>query len=110
MGAAEPTLPQLERIHAQKTGMLFAAAAELGAVAAGGDAEARLRMSNYGLALGIAFQHADDLADGDQPAFAEVAQRRLAELTGEALAALEPFGDDARPLVLLARWVGAGLP
>ena len=109
-GAPAPSLAELERIHAEKTGMLFAAAAELGAIAGGGDAEARRRMGAFGLALGIAFQHADDLADGDQPAFAEVAQRRLAELTGEALAALEPFGDDARPLTLLARWVGAGLP
>ncbi len=109
-GAPQPTLEQLERIHAEKTGMLFAASAELGAIAAGAAADTRARLAAYGMALGIAFQHADDLADGDQPAFAEIARRRLAELTAEALTALVPLGDAARPLAQLVRWVGAGLP
>jgi geranylgeranyl pyrophosphate synthase len=109
-GAPRPSLAELERIHAEKTGMLFAASAELGGIAAGADAETRRRLAGYGLALGIAFQHADDLADGDQPDFAEVAHRRLGELTAEALDALAPLGDGARVLREIVRWVGAGLP
>ena len=109
-GAAPPQLDELERIHAEKTGMLFAAAAELGAIAGSADLEVRRRLGAYGMALGIAFQHADDLADGDQPDFAEVARRRLGELTGEALEQLAPLGEAAQPLARLARWVGAGLP
>jgi len=109
-GAAAPSLAQLERIHVEKTGMLFAASAELGAIAAGASADVRARLAAYGLALGIAFQHADDLADGDQPGFADVARRRLGELTAEALDALAPLGDAARPLARLVEWVGAGLP
>jgi geranylgeranyl pyrophosphate synthase len=99
------SLAELERMHAEKTGALFAAAAELGAIAAGADAAARARLAAYGLALGIAFQHADDLDDRDQPAFEADARRRLDELTREALAALAPFGPAARPLALLAEYV-----
>jgi geranylgeranyl pyrophosphate synthase len=109
-GAAPPSLAELERIHLEKTGMLFAAAAELGAIAAGASADTRARLAGYGLALGVAFQHADDLADGDQPTHADAARRRLRELTGEALAALAPLGPAAHPLAQLVRWVGDGLP
>jgi hypothetical protein len=58
------------------------------------------------MALGIAFQHADDLDDGDQPAFAADARRRLGELTAGALAELAPWGETAEPLRALSRWVG----
>src|SRR5690349_12556742 len=50
----------VERLHAAKTGALFAAAAELGAIAAGADADTCEALGRYGLAIGIAFQHADD--------------------------------------------------
>jgi geranylgeranyl pyrophosphate synthase len=99
------TREELERMHAGKTGALFAAAAELGGIAAGAGAAARASLSRYGMALGIAFQHADDLADGDQPAFADEARRRLGELAAEARLALAPFGGAARPLVALVEWV-----
>jgi geranylgeranyl pyrophosphate synthase len=108
-GGVAPSLEALERIHAEKTGALFAAAAELGAVAVGADAAARARLAAYGLALGIAFQHADDLADGDQPSFAADARRRLAELTDTALSALTPFGDAALPLRQLAEHIRDGV-
>src|SRR5262249_6533901 len=64
-GVAPATVAELERVHAGKTGALFAAAAELGAIAADAGADARARLAAFGMALGIAFQHADDLADGD---------------------------------------------
>ncbi len=106
-GAA--SLAELERIHTGKTGALFSAAAELGAVAAGGGADARARLQRYGMALGIAFQHADDLADGDHPHLAAEARRRVAELGAEARAAIAPLGEAARPLAALVEWVVASV-
>lgn len=49
-------------IHA-KTAALFAAAAEVGAVIAGKDAETRCNMAAYGKNLGLAFQLVDDALD-----------------------------------------------
>jgi len=48
---------------ARKTGALFAAAAELGAVLAGGAAEDAARFHAYGQRLGVAFQIVDDCLD-----------------------------------------------
>jgi geranylgeranyl pyrophosphate synthase len=93
----------IEEIHAQKTGALFAAAAELGALSAGADAQTRGRLAGYGLALGIAFQHADDLADGDHVDFEEPARRRVFELVGEARLSAAPFPGSI--LAVLADWV-----
>jgi geranylgeranyl pyrophosphate synthase len=97
------SLAELERIHAEKTGALFAAAAELGGIAAGADAATRRRLADYGLALGIAFQHADDLADGDQPEHAAAAAERLGHHAGLARSACAPL--DSRILRELASWV-----
>lgn len=47
----------------RKTARLFSAAGELGAIAAGADAETRRRMAEFGLAFGLAFQIVDDLLD-----------------------------------------------
>jgi geranylgeranyl pyrophosphate synthase len=77
------TLAELERIHEGKTGALFSAAAELGAIAAGADAPARARLARFGMALGVAFQHADDRDDGDHAALAGPAAARLSELRAE---------------------------
>ena len=49
-------------IHARKTGALFAAAAEIGAIAAGATADAD-RYAQFGMQLGLAFQAYDDLLD-----------------------------------------------
>ncbi|GGD23646.1 polyprenyl synthetase family protein [Sinisalibacter lacisalsi] len=46
-----------------KTAALFAAACEVGGVVAGADAAALRALGNYGDAMGIAFQIADDLLD-----------------------------------------------
>lgn len=46
-----------------KTAALFAAACEVGPVIAGQDAKAQQAMADYGMALGIAFQIADDILD-----------------------------------------------
>lgn len=51
------------QIISAKTAELFAAAAEAGAVGAGADAAAVKALRDYGMALGIAFQLADDALD-----------------------------------------------
>jgi len=48
-----------------KTAELFAAAAETGAMVAGGDGDLAASMRQYGMELGIAFQIADDALDYD---------------------------------------------
>ena len=113
-------------IHARKTAALFAAAAEMGAIAAGAD-EARCRAAGaYGLALGRCFQATDDILDvtgdartlgktpgkdargrkptlvaalGVGPARAEA--MRLAELARAAARAL-PAGEGDLPLELVS--------
>ncbi len=47
----------------RKTAVLFAAATELGALLAGADSGVRAQMRAFGLALGFAFQIADDVLD-----------------------------------------------
>ena len=106
LGGATPALAALERLHAEKTGALFAAAAALGALVAGADAERTAALEGYGLALGVAFQHADDLADGDHDALAEAARARAGALLEEARARLSPFGGAAAPLGALAEAIG----
>jgi len=56
-------LDVLGDMHARKTAALFAAAAEMGAVAGGADLEARQRARDYGRALGLLFQAVDDVLD-----------------------------------------------
>ena len=46
-----------------KTGALIAASCEMGAVLGGASAEERAAIRDYGRALGLAFQLADDLLD-----------------------------------------------
>jgi geranylgeranyl pyrophosphate synthase len=103
----EPALAELEAIHAKKTGALFAAAAELGAIAAGNRAADREALARYGMAFGIAFQFADDRDDGDFPASAAARKQRTAELVAEAAAAASGYGALGARLVELATWIGA---
>jgi geranylgeranyl pyrophosphate synthase len=56
-------LPALEDMHARKTAALFAAACEMGAIAAGRDGETRRRCADFGRVLGLLFQAVDDLLD-----------------------------------------------
>ncbi len=53
---------ELERMYARKTGALFAAAAECGAIVAGKPAS-RDVMRGFGLGLGVGFQILDDVLD-----------------------------------------------
>lgn len=101
-----PSLEKVERVHRGKTGALFGAAAELGAIAAAASPESILAMREYGCALGVAFQHADDLDDGELTQLADHATRRRLELGQQAVAALSSFGERGELLAELARWVG----
>lgn len=56
-------LADVEKTHAMKTGALFAAAAEIGCIAAGVNGPRKWLMSDFGMLLGKAFQEFDDLLD-----------------------------------------------
>lgn len=57
------SLPELERIHAGKTGALMRAATRVGALAANCDPAGYAALDEFGRALGLAFQIADDVLD-----------------------------------------------
>jgi geranylgeranyl pyrophosphate synthase len=59
----EITKDELEALVYKKTGALFAAACELGCIAAGKDDKKRETARLFGLTTGLAFQIADDLLD-----------------------------------------------
>jgi geranylgeranyl pyrophosphate synthase len=96
------TFEQIEHLHAGKTGALFAAAAELGAIAAGANAATREKLARYGMAIGVAFQHADDRDDAEWVEHADRAAARIRELGGEALAIAQ--GLNSATLAAIARW------
>jgi geranylgeranyl diphosphate synthase type II len=56
-------LEELERIHLAKTGSLIAASARLGGVAAETSRDREVALHRFGVALGLAFQIADDVLD-----------------------------------------------
>jgi len=103
-GSTPGSLAELERIHRAKTGALFAASAELGAICASAAADARSRLAEYGMAIGTAFQYADDLDDGDFPVFADAAAARRVELGHQAVRLLDTLPSPG-VLIELARWV-----
>ncbi len=57
------SMDELETLVNKKTGALFAAACELGCIAAGNDEKRRETAKRFGLLTGLAFQIADDLLD-----------------------------------------------
>ena len=61
--APTPDLERLEYIHSHKTGALFLAAAELGAMAADAKRRDLEVVTRYAKNLGLAFQITDDLLD-----------------------------------------------
>jgi geranylgeranyl diphosphate synthase type II len=64
----ESDLPAIESIHRRKTGALFVAALELGAVVARANTEQEAALLAYGKNVGLAFQITDDLLDVSCPA------------------------------------------
>ena len=84
-----------ERVHALKTGALYAAGGAIGALC-GGASEAQVHdLERWGLKFGIAFQHADDILDDDQQALRPLALARVDQLVAECHALAEQFLIDA---------------
>jgi geranylgeranyl pyrophosphate synthase len=114
LGGATPAMAALEQVHATKTGALFAAAAELGMLCAtacnpklGHHLPEKLDMAAFGTALGIAFQHVDDLEDAEHAIHAEAARQRVRELITFAISKIEVLGAAATPLIAIAERVGS---
>lgn len=121
-----PTIADITRLQSLKTGALITASCEAGAILAQAGAAERQALRSYGMALGFAFQIADDLLDAEGDAETvgkatgkdhaagkatlvsllgvEDARRRLGEAQAEAVAALEPFGNKAGTLINAARF------
>jgi farnesyl diphosphate synthase len=117
----------LAQIHARKTGDLIAFAAASGAIWAGAPREAEQALWDYGRALGLAFQIADDVLDvtadplilgkttGKDEAQKkltyvelyglEEAKKMAADAVIKACAPLDSFGESANLLRALAQFV-----
>ncbi|MBV1916023.1 MAG: polyprenyl synthetase family protein [Pseudomonadales bacterium] len=121
----EINLAQLEQMHSLKTGALIRASVQLGALNVEGVTDQQLhRLDLYAAQIGLAFQIKDDILDieGDTetlgktqgadlakqkatyPALLglEQAKQKMMGCYRKALEVLEPFGDDAEYLRLLA--------
>ena len=94
-------------IYRHKTADLFIAAAAMGALAGGGSNEDVARLRAYALNLGMAFQHTDDLQDGDSPYPVEETRQKVVCLTAAAIAALDGLPGDTAPLAVLAERIVA---
>jgi geranylgeranyl diphosphate synthase type II len=123
----QPAVEFLEAIHRRKTGALFAASLDLGAVLSGASPEDRKILANYAADIGLAFQVVDDLLDhtADEQAMGKRvnkdaergkltyptllglsgARQRAAELVESARQHLAPLGSAAWKLDLLAVYV-----
>jgi geranylgeranyl pyrophosphate synthase len=99
------SLELLEHVHALKTGGLFAAAGGLGALSGQADLATVARLERYGLAFGVAFQHADDILDDDQPALRDAAATRIRALTDECRDISGSLGQLGSTLTALANWI-----
>ncbi len=96
-----PTLEDVQYVHATKTAALFRAAARIGAIAGECGFDQLMALTEYGLHLGLAFQIADDLLDQDtdnskadgvsylQVASVDEAEEKAKELVDKAVASLE---------------------
>jgi geranylgeranyl diphosphate synthase, type II len=120
-------LAAVESIHRRKTAALIAAAVEAGAVAGNADGARRAALLEYGQALGLAFQVADDILDATAPT--AVTGKRVGgdaahgkatypavlgidgargvarELLGRCRAAADTLGEAAEPLRAIATFV-----
>jgi len=121
---------ELERMHVHKTGALIRASVRLGALAAGArDADVLAALERHAHCVGLAFQIRDDILDiegeatrigktpgkdvaNDKPTYPAIlgldaSHATLAALTAEALACLDRFGESARHLRDLARFIAS---
>ena len=130
--AAEQSPPDeagIITLQAMKTGALIRFACQSGAIAGAAGAEDRERLAEFGSAIGLAFQLADDLLDlsadektvgkatGKDAAAgkatlvalhgADWARRQLAGLVEQAEALIQPYGERGRLLTQAARFVAS---
>jgi farnesyl diphosphate synthase len=124
----ELTLPEVEEMHARKTGALIHASVMMAAACAPNLAvNIKDALDRYARDIGLAFQIQDDLLDieGDpsllgkatgadkanhKPTYpavvgVEPARKRMHELHDSALAALQALGPGAAPLAALSDWL-----
>ena len=92
----------IDYVYGHKTADLFMAAAALGATAGGGTDAQVAQLREFARHLGLAFQHEDDLLDGDSPLGNDEAARRVQAHTEAALAALAGLPGDTSFLSDLA--------
>ena len=126
-GSAPPDEAGIITLQAMKTGALIRYACEAGAIAGGASRTERERLSEFGAAIGLAFQLADDLLDLSADARAmgkatgkdaaagkatlaalhgqDWARRQLSGLVAQAQALLEPFGERAALLDAAAAFI-----
>jgi geranylgeranyl diphosphate synthase type II len=103
---------RVESVHRRKSAALISAAIAGGARLGGADEATVERLSEFGVAVGVGFQIADDLLDSDEEdgcslvavLGAEAAVARAAELLDGALHRIEHLGEPAEPLRELARY------
>jgi geranylgeranyl pyrophosphate synthase len=119
---------ELEALHGRKTGALLAASLVMGALAAGAPDRVVGALGDYGRAIGLAFQIADDILDATQQAETlgknpsdvalgkstyvalyglEGARERARAEAARAVEALRAVGMEAPTLVELADYVVA---
>ncbi len=98
---------ELTDLHAKKTGALFAAAAELGAIAAGAVPAVAHAFGDYGMALGIAFQHADDRDDQEFTDHAAAATEAWINECVRAITLVRRHAGSNSVLEQVAAWIGA---
>ena len=119
------SLEQLEQMHSLKTGALIRASVQLGALNVDGVTDRQLQQLDlYAAQIGLAFQIKDDILDieadtetlgkpqgadlakqkATYPALLglEQAKEKMTSCYQQAIDALEPFGEDAKYLRLLA--------
>jgi len=123
----EVEFPVVEFIHRHKTGALIRASIVAGALMGGGTEQQVHDLGIFGEKVGLAFQISDDILDieGDRatmgkgtgsddkkgkatyPALLGLEKSKDIEaaLVDEAMDLLEPFGDRAEPLRLIARYI-----
>jgi farnesyl diphosphate synthase len=117
------------RLQAMKTGALLRFACEAGPVIAGAPLSDRQRLAEFGSAVGLAFQLADDLLDHTSNTLAlgkaagkdaaagkgtlvalhgaDWALKQLKGLIGQAVEILAPYGQKAEVLIEAARFVAS---
>jgi farnesyl diphosphate synthase len=124
---ASPSLSHVHHLQGMKTGALITFACEAGAILGGAGRGERQAIRDYGVALGLAFQIADDLldAEGDEATVGkavakdaaagkatlvslmglDAARAELARVEQAAVDAVSLFGPRAAMLVDAARFV-----